>query len=302
MRQPILATTTILFAALNACSTSPSVSTDAGMDAGATETGATDGGSADASSDAATDAATDPANVGRVFAISDTVLFDGGTQSSYRAGASFVHTSGTDTNSNTKTVGPCVLETLSGNSTVKETAFSAGAVHLTGGSQKVDLVPSGTTYDLASGKTFLWHGGETITVTGDGKDVPAFTTTLTAPSKLTLTAPALPPTQNDLLIVTKSVDFSATWTGASSGQMVLYFDAADGSMAYTSTCTFNASDGKATVPAAALAPFPKGSGTFNFYVKEVANAIAGTWSIKFTASSAVVGTKGAVATGSTDYK
>ena len=287
--------TAIVFQCVLACSTAATPPVDASSDA------AVDAAADAAPSDAA-DAGADTGNIGRVFAISDTVTVDGGTKGSYRAGAYFVETKGTETGTTTKTVGPCVVETLTGASTLVETDRSAGTVRITGGMQPVDLAPSGTTYNAATGKTALWSGGETLVVTADGKDVPAFSTSLIAPSKLTLTAPALPSTPNGSLAVTRSADLAATWAGTSSGQVVLYFDAAESTKAYSTTCTFSAKDGKATVPAGAFADYPKGAGTFNFYVKEVATTSAIGWSIKFTASSAIVSGAGASATGSVDFK
>lgn len=298
--------TTLLLSFTYACSTeAPAApSNDAGDASIEPATQDAQASSVDGGTDAASDAAVEPdtGNVGRVFAISDTTIADGGTRASYRAGAYFVHVTGTDTSITTRTAGPCVVETMTGGSTTQETELSAGAVHISGGSQKIDLVPAGATYNAVSGKTALWNGGETLTITADGKDVPAFSTSLTAPSKLTLTAPALPSTPNGALVITRNADLAATWTGSSTGQMVLYFDATTSTSAFATTCTFNASDGKGSVPAAAFSDYPKGGGTFNFYVKQTATAVAKGWSIKFTASSAVVSPQGAAATGSVDFK
>jgi hypothetical protein len=295
MRAKVLATA-VGCQYLMACSTAATPPVDANSDTAVT---APDAGP-DASD--AANASAETGNIGRVFAISDTVTVDGGTRASYRAGAYFVETKGTETATTTNTVGPCIVETITGSSTLVETDRSAGIVHITGGTQPIDLAPSGTTYNAATGKTALWSGGETLVVTADGKDVPAFSTSLAAPSKLTLTAPALPSTPNGSLALTRGADLAATWSGTSSGQVVLYFDAAESTKAYATTCTFNAKDGKGTVPAGAFADYPKGAGTFNFYVKEVATTAAIGWSIKFTASSAIVGAAGANATGSASFQ
>jgi hypothetical protein len=221
--------------------------------------------------DAATDTSAEdaaPGDLGGIFAISDSFTVDGGARALHRAGAFFTHSTGVDTTTTSKTVGPCFVETIGNGNTPDEIDMSAGTIHITGGAKSVDLVPTTKrTYDPVSGSVALWTGGETLTVAADGKDVPAFTTSLVAPSKLTMTAPALPSPSGDLS-VTRSAPFSAMWSGVSTGLVVLYFDAATGANAFSATCTFKASDGKAEVPAAAFADFPAASGTFNFYVKQ----------------------------------
>lgn len=279
-------------------------STDGGTtttDGGAEASPELDGGATDAAVDTASEAAA-PGDLGGIFAISDSVTVDGGPRSLHRAGAFFTHLTGVDTTTTSKTIGPCLVEKIGSGSSPDETDLSAGTIHITGGTKSVDLVPTAKkTYDPVTGAVALWSGGETLTVAAEGKDVPAFTTSLVAPSKLTMTAPALPsPSAN--LSVTRSAPLSATWTGASSGQVVLYFDAATGSNAFSATCTFKASDGKAEVPAAAFADFPAIDGTFNFYVKEAAVASPPGWTVRFTVSSAIVGPSGVSAIGSATFK
>jgi hypothetical protein len=103
------------------------------------------------------------------------------------------------------------------------------------------------------------------------------------------------------MTVARNAPWTATWTGTSSGSVVIYFDTTDGSNAYTTTCTFDASAGTGTVPAAAFASFPAGSGSFNFYVEASAPPVVAGWAIQFNASSAIVDPTGAGATGNTTY-
>lgn len=259
--------------------------------------------------DAATDVATDgaplvdaspPDRVGAVFAISDTTAAAGAAKSSYRAGASFTHITSPDGTTQTKTVGPCVVETIGNGAAAQETDLSAGVVHVTGGSKSIDLTPkSDNTYAPSTGATSLYSGGETLSVTAEGKDVPAFTTTLTAPGTITLAAPVV---TAGALTVKRSTGVTATFSGTSSGVVVLYFSATSASMAFSATCTFDAAAGSGSVPPAAFADFPAGGGTFDFYVKQSSIVMPAGWQVHFTASKALVDPAGIALAGDATFE
>lgn len=291
----------VSFAAF-ACTSSDTSTAAPTSDGGATAPG-DDAGANDAAS--ASDGAKEEelGDIGRIFAISESTLTaDGGIRASHRAGASFVRRTGVDTTTTTKTVGPCVVEILGSGETPTEVDLSAGKVQITGGAKPIDLVPNGdATYDAVSGSVALWNGGETLTVTAAGKDVPAFKTSLTAPGKGTVTAPALPALGADL-VVKRNAPWSATWSGATNGQVVFYFEATTPSNAHSATCTFDAKAGKGDVPAAAFADFPAAAGSFDFYVKEAAVASPSGWAIRFTVSSTMVAPSGEGANGSASFE
>jgi hypothetical protein len=117
-----------------------------------------------------------------------------------------------------------------------------------------------------------------------------------APSTITLTSPPDAGAGADLP-VPRDKPFAATWTGASSGNVVLYFDIATSTEAFALTCRFDPSDGTGEVPAEALAHLPAGTGSFNFYVLEQTSATPGEWKIGFSASSTVVDGSGSATTG-----
>jgi hypothetical protein len=267
---------------------------------------------ADASADDAADGAiaTDAADaapadhIGAIFAISDTTAVDGGAKSSFRAGASFTHVTVPDGATQTKTVGPCLLEIIGEGTAAQETDVSAGAVHLRGGAAAIDLAPkSDNTYAPSTAPSSLYSGGEMLVVTGDGKDVPAFSTSLTAPSKVTLAAPAV---VSGALTVKRTngvtATFSSAVSGAAAGSVVLYFSATSTTMAFALTCTFDASAGGGTIPAAAFADFPAGPGTFDFYVKQTSRVVVAPWDIRFTASKAVVDPAGIALAGDATFE
>lgn len=308
-RRAVFGLTVVLCVAGASAACSSSTTADGGKDASVGAPDATSPADATASDAGAADGGDgggDSGKTGGVFAISDSLVApDGGARGSHRAGAFFVRATGEDTTTVARTVGPCVVEKIGGGSTPDETDLSAGAVRITGGRQTIELLPSAKgTYSPVTGGESLWTGGETLTVTADGKDVPAFTTKLVAPSKLTLTAPTLPAAAA-ALSVARATPFSATWSGepvGGAGEVVLYFDIATGANAFSATCTFKASAGAGEVPAAAFSDFPAGSGTYNFYVKQTSTVTPADWSVRFTASSAMVGPGGAGAEGSASFK
>jgi hypothetical protein len=262
------------------------------------------GGPTDDSAAAATDADAEAAigdRRGTLFAISDSTTIDGGARDVHSVGASFTTGGGADPSVTTRTVGPCVVEVRSTGDGPTEIAVSAGPLHLTGGLFAVDILPTAGVYAAINGAGALFHGGETLTVTADGKDVPAFTVAVTAPSQMTLTAPALPAAAGSLT-VTRSAPFIATWTGGTSGTAVLAFSAATSARATSATCAFPAADNKAEVPAAALADLPAAPGAFDFYVKATGLATPAGWPVRFTVSRAAVDGRGVAASGAATFQ
>ncbi len=277
------------------CSSSSDVAT--GGDAGVDATAAADAG-ADSPADSPATGTSD--RIGAVFAISDTTAVDGGAKHAYRAGASFTHITSPDATTQSKTVGPCVVETVGDGAAAGEDDLSAGVVHIQGGSKNIDLTPmSDNTYTPQAASSLLFGGGETLTASAEGKDVPAFTTSLTAPSKVTLSVPTV---TSGSLTVTRSAGVSATFSGASTGTVVLYFSAATATKAFTATCSFPASAGSGVVPAAAFADFPPGDGTFDFYSKESSIAAVSGWEVHFTASKALVDPAGEALAGQATFQ
>lgn len=289
---------TFLSLIIGAGCSSTETATPADGDAGAdVEAGPTDAGADTAPAD---DAAPKE-RTGAIFAISDTsTVDDAGPESSHRAGAHFEHVTKLDTTTSSKTVGPCVVETIGSGDEAVEEPKSAGTVHITGGLQAIDLAANvDGTYDAVSGQTALFAGGETLTVTADGKDVPAFATSLTVPTLVTLTAPAAP---GGALTVSRSAGVTATFSGGAAGTVVLYFGLAGQSSAHTATCTFPASAGTGVIPAAAFEDFPAGVGTFDFYVKQASTASPDGWDIRFTVSKGIVDGTGAVLAGDATFQ
>jgi hypothetical protein len=156
-------------------------------------------------------------------------------------------------------IGECFLYTCPMNPP-PPTHRSAGPITVTGAALPATLMPLGdNTYDVVSTATqTMFDGGETLTATGTGGDVPAFSVSVTAPTLATLTAPAKPVGP---LTIDRGQDFQASWTGGGAGLVFLYFSAPPGS-GISMSCGYPAAGGTATVPASALAMVPAGTGSF----------------------------------------
>jgi hypothetical protein len=219
---------------------------------GSGDDGADDGDDGDDGPDALVPA---PENTGFVSASSSffvsgtTTVRAGSISATFRLASSLVCTE--------EVVGDCFIYMCPTNPP-PPTYQSAGTITVTGAALPATLMPLGDdTYDVVSTTTqTMFDGGETITASGTGGDVPAFSVSVTAPSRVTLTAPAKPAGS---LAINRGQDFQASWTGGGAGLVFLYFSATG----ITMSCGYPASGGTATVPAGALAMIPAGMGSFS---------------------------------------
>jgi hypothetical protein len=145
-------------------------------------------------------------------------------------------------------------------------APTAGDITLTGGkiaSAGIVLTADATTglYKAVTGTTKLFDGGETITAKAAGDVVPAFDgKTVAAPGDIKLTSPACASFACPDL--DRTVDLNATWTGGSSGNVVVSLSTSQKDKRSASIlCTFKAADGKGTISKDALAKLDKADGT-----------------------------------------
>src|SRR5262249_38766210 len=123
----------------------------------------------------------------------------------------------------------------------------------------------------------LFSGGETVTFTAAGADVPAFTASVAMPSKLQITSPAKPSDSSPVLAVDREQGFAFSWSGGGSGQaMISLFDSSGARV----TCSYPAASGSATVPAAALAQLGAGTGGgFAMAAISTNQVVVGEWGI-----------------------
>src|SRR5215207_7017227 len=84
---------------------------------------------------------------------------------------------------NSMTIGACDIATCV---STPPAGVSAGTITITGAAQVVMMTPTATaTYNTFMTADPLFSGGETITFAAAGADVPAFTKSITAPTKAT---------------------------------------------------------------------------------------------------------------------
>jgi hypothetical protein len=182
-------------------------------------------------------------------------------------------------------VGPCVVKhcrcpsSLPAGSNVGANAGVVSITGLLGG--PITLTPSlpDEQYSTVVESTPLFAGGESVTFQAAGAPggVPAFTRTLAAPSVITETSPDL---SSPAATISRASNLVVSWSGGGVGSVVasmrgVDFTAADWLVAVA--CTFPSSDGTGTVPAAALAPIPAGSGGFSLVATDAATVDAGAF-------------------------
>ena len=175
-------------------------------------------------------------------------------------------------------------------------APDSGVISIAGGAAPVSLSPlADGTYDIVTQSTSLWSGGETLTVSSTGGDVPAFEGEVGAPMRVTVTSPTTDVADWSLA---RDADLTVTWTGGAAGEVVVLF----GTMATEDPneveCHFRANAGQGLVPAAALEMLPAGDGYFSMASRNVTPLGAGTWSVRVKAESDAVTGGGALVQGS----
>ena len=161
----------------------------------------------------------------------------------------------------------CDLASLGGDAgvdagTVK--APNAGDIHFDSALASTEIYPNKFgLYNTVTGTTKFFAAGDTVTTTaaGGGSITPWSKMPVgTAPGDVTLTAPAC--VGGACPDVDRTVDLQATWTGGTTGVVSATYVTTDSAkkMAIVS-CSFKATDGKGTIPTAALAKLDKADGT-----------------------------------------
>ena len=136
---------------------------------------------------------------------------------------------------------------------------SAGKIEIADGTRTLSITPNrDDTYPATFTPGGLFAGGVTLQLNVSGGGVPGFEASLVAASNVTITGPAKP---SPTVLVDRARDLQLTWAGANVGFVqvsmeVIGVDVFLGGIA----CTFPASAGNGTIPAAALATLPKTAG------------------------------------------
>jgi len=167
---------------------------------------------------------------------------------------------------------------------------SAGAITVTGtvvdGGITLNDFGDGGYPSIVSGR--LWTGGETLTVSGAGGTVPAFSgKTVVAPSDVAFTQPACPAGSCGPL--SKGTPLTIAWTGGAGASAYVLISQTNltGLGTRSLACTFTSSP--ATVPVAALAGLGEADAGFTTDLvvagANVTTFEAGDFSVKFAAQS-----------------
>jgi len=190
---------------------------------------------------------------------------------------------------NVQTMGKCSISDCATTNWV-----SAGAIMVKTSAATLMLDPGGdNSYPTQATQTALYTMGETITVSGAGGVVPAFSGTLTAPGKPTLTSP-LP--QQGKVLVDRSRAFAFTWTGGGSGDVWITMSA-NGTRSIS--CRFAASSGSGSIPSDVLGALPAGMGSFGLSGLATTTKDAGDWEVTLQAFYSAVYPDGTMAAGQT---
>lgn len=201
-------------------------------------------------------------------------------------------------------VGPCV-QVVDGACTVSDCPVSSTSPRaLDGGpiTVRVGARTFATRYSAADGYYLpetvmmaVWSGGEVVSFSGAGSGVvPPFSGTLTAPSAVVLTQPALP-APGTPLVITRASPLLATWRDGGVGEVVVTVAATGTSRSVSAVCAAPAAAGALTISPQVLARLPAGSGSYSTYVRAFDVLTPGAASVSVQLTHTVVSSGGGVA-------
>jgi hypothetical protein len=139
-----------------------------------------------------------------------------------------------------------------------------------------------------------WSGGETLSISAVGAEVPAFSGTVTAPApSVALTSPAISTTQK--AEIDRSKALAVAWSGAGAGTLTVSATASvPGGGSAVVTCRFDASKGTGQMPTKLLAKLPAGDGGFGASISTTEQVKAGSYTVTLLGSSSVKNASGQV--------
>lgn len=134
----------------------------------------------------------------------------------------------------------------------------------------------------------IFLGGETLRISASGRVVPAFATTLTAPSPVIVTAPtATSVADSRSYTADRSRDLTLTWTGGGVGLLSFYMLSEKTASSYLrAECRFPGEAGQGTVPAAVLGRFTRDTISVNAWPWTSTAMDVADWTIDIEANAA----------------
>jgi hypothetical protein len=166
------------------------------------------------------------------------------------------------------------------------TKVSAGSVTMTGGSKMLQLDASPTPKTIVTaGEGVLFAGGEMLTVSSTGADVPAFVATVVAPDAPVVTAPVAPAV-GAMLTIDRTVGLDVAWTGATTATVQIQLSVADtAGKTGLVICRFDGALGAATLAPSDLADLPPGPGQLSVSADKRVKVVAGAYAVDVTANA-----------------
>jgi hypothetical protein len=233
-----------------------------------------------------------PTKGGQVSVSSYTLDYGAGPKSTYVVSAYFYQLAvpdggaggGSPGGCDVTTTGDCTLTLCGGSSSggaVLGPTPQAGTLTVSTPTASASLVPAGSAYAPVTGQTVFWAPGETVTAVASGGDIPAFTLTAPAPTRLEVSAPTFPAT--GALPVDTTHDLAFAWSGSSAGKVVAGL--ANNAGTSTLSCQFDPGAGSGVLPQALLSQIPKGMGVMSVSVTSQSKTQVGGFDLTLYAST-----------------
>jgi hypothetical protein len=114
------------------------------------------------------------------------------------------------------------------------------------------LTPGGYGYNTVSGSVAFFTGGETVkfAAPGNAKGAPAFDTTLSAPSSVTITSPVFD--SQGRVTVGGGQNLTVKWSGATAGEVATQISSGTSAKSAIARCAFPTASGQGVVPASVI--------------------------------------------------
>jgi hypothetical protein len=287
--------TTVLSASLCLAACGSSNPTDGGTSQDGTANNPDGGSQADATNPGTDGGETNGGTTGFISITQSSVNAAGMSFNSNSISAAFLNTvtSGTGNVCNVTNMGSCQISICQaadgGGLMITTTPESAGNLTISGGQFAMDqvLMPDASgRYMGKSSQTLAFKGGDMLHFVGAGAAVPAFDQMLAAPTRISVSTPSL--MGGMPLQVNRQSDFPVMWTATdnSAGTVVVSLVKGGGNAAGVEvSCTFMASDGMGSVPAAVMSMFSAGTGSISIVSVASTMVTAGAYQVKLSATA-----------------
>jgi len=168
--------------------------------------------------------------------------------------------------------------------TLPATTPHAGQISVAGASAPVTLAP--TTDGFYDGSTIqqsLWTGAEVLTISATGGEIPAFSETLIAPRRATVSAPSFAASP---WVLDRAQPLALAFGGTDSESLVITIGSLDSGFDIAELeCTFSTAAGQGTIGADALRLLPPGMGYYEVWTENKKVLAKSTYTVTLRAQS-----------------